>query len=104
MFCVSSIPSFQTVLFKKLTTKVMRTDVSFLHLQCIFVDTRYASSQSHKGNGIDRVLKKDEATKMAGNVTNDCSADSNAANGYNKAGVTVANSCFVLHDVKLYCI
>lgn len=49
-------------------------------------------SKSDKGDGIDGILKEDEAAQVASNITNDSSAKTNERNWDAEAGVTVGNS------------
>ena len=65
--------------------------------------TGHRGSQSDKGNSIDGVLKVDEATEMAGNVTNDGGTDTDHGNRDDEARVTVGNSC-VNKNHRLKCI
>ena len=43
--------------------------------------TRYAGTKSNKGNGIDSVFEENEASQMAGNVTNDGCAGADHGDG-----------------------
>ena len=54
--------------------------------------TRNRSAQSNKSDSIDGVFEVNEASKMASNITNDGSTDTNHGNGDNEAGVSSTQS------------
>ncbi len=55
--------------------------------------TRYASAERHEGDGIDRVLKVDEAAQVTGHIADDGGTDADHADGDHEARVAVGNSC-----------
>jgi len=54
---------------------------------------RNRGAKSNKSNGIDGVLKENEAAQVSGDVTNDSRAHTDHGNGNHEAGVAVANAC-----------
>jgi len=54
---------------------------------------RNRCAESHEGNGIDGILKENEAAQVTGNVTDNSSANTNHGNGNDEARVTVGNAC-----------
>ncbi len=46
--------------------------------------TGYTGSQRHKGDGINGILKEDEATKVASHISNDGSHKTNHQDGRDK--------------------
>jgi len=59
-------------------------------VQSIF--TRNRGSQGYKGDCIDGILEKDEASEMAGDVTDDSSVATDKQDRDNKGGVTIEDS------------
>ena len=55
--------------------------------------TRHTGAKGNKGDSVDRILKVNEATQVAGNIANDSSADTNHADGDKEAGIAYSNSC-----------
>ena len=53
--------------------------------------TRDTGSKGNKCNSIDAVLKVDVAAKMAGYISDDCSAKTDAGDGNHKSGVPIGN-------------
>ena len=64
-------------------------------MEKLFVSTRNRGAKSNKSNGIDGVLKENEAAQVSGDVTNDGRAHTDHGNGNHEAGVTVANACVI---------
>ena len=54
--------------------------------------TRHAGSQGNKCNGIDSIFEVDEATKMAGNVSDDGSASPDEEDRNDKCNVAIGES------------
>ena len=54
--------------------------------------TRYTGSQSDKCNCIDAVFEVDEATKVAGNISDDCSAGPDEEDRNDKSEVSIDES------------
>jgi hypothetical protein len=54
--------------------------------------TRNRGSKSHKGDGIDGILKENEAAQVASNITNDSSAETNENDGNDETGIPIGNS------------
>ena len=57
----------------------------------IFLQTRNWGAQSHKGNGVDTILEVNEASEMAGNVTNDSRTQTHRGDGDHEGGITIEN-------------
>ena len=57
------------------------------------ISTRNRGAQSNKSDSIDGIFQVNEASKMAGNITNDGSTNTDHGNGNNKAWVSIGNSC-----------
>ena len=51
--------------------------------------TRHASSQSHEGNGVNRIFKIDEASEMASNIANKGSVASDEQNTDNECRISL---------------
>ena len=64
-------------------------------MEKLFVSTRNRGAKSNKSNGIDGVLKENEAAQVTGNVTDNSSANTNHGNGNDEARVTVGNACHI---------
>ena len=56
-----------------------------------FILTGNWGAQSHKADGIDTVLEIDEAAKMAGDVSDNGSDNTDGSNGNDECGVSVEN-------------
>ena len=54
--------------------------------------TRYASSEGHKGDGVDAVLEVNEAAEMAGHVSDDSGTYAHRGNGDHEGGITIGNT------------
>ena len=63
------------------------------HLFDLFVvNTGYTGSQSHEGNGIDRIFEVNETAQMSSHVSNDSSTNADRADRDDKARVTIGNA------------
>ena len=51
--------------------------------------TGHGSSQSYKGNSVDRVFEVNEATQLSGNITDDSRANANHCDRTDKAKVSI---------------
>ena len=60
-------------------------------LVCETLGTRHAGSKGNKCNGIDAVFEVDKAAKMAGDISDDCRANTDAGDGNHKSGVAFGN-------------
>ena len=54
--------------------------------------TRYASSEGHKGDGVDAVLEVNEASEMAGHVSDDSGTHAHRGNGDHEGGISISNT------------
>merc|ERR1712123_133242 len=54
---------------------------------------RYTGSQSDEGNGVNTILKIDEATEMSSDVTNNGSTTTNECDRNHKSWVSLVNCC-----------
>ena len=54
--------------------------------------TRYASSEGHKGDGVDAVLEVNEAAEMAGHVSDDSGTHAHRGDGDHEGGITIGNT------------
>ena len=57
----------------------------------ICLQTRNWGAQSHEGNGIDTILEVNEASEMAGNVTDDSGTQTHRGDGDHEGGITIEN-------------
>ena len=88
-------------MFKALTSKNFHEDVTLLPIAGIseaYVKgfpmnwcTRDTGAQGNKCDSIDAVFEVDEATKVAGNISDDCGANTDASDGNHKSGVAIGN-------------
>ena len=86
---------FHAWILQMVDLDMSRVDCRGFFLSNICEYTGNGCAESHEGNGIDGILKENEAAQVTGNVTDNSSANTNHGNGNDEARVTVGNACHI---------
>ena len=67
--------------------------VGFVKSDFSLIVTGNRSSKGHESNGVDGIFEVDEASEMAGDITNDSSTNTDHGNGHHKTRIAFSKIC-----------